>query len=112
VVELGHAEPPDPAAPGMFALADPERLRELIEDAGFVEVVIDSVELQRDAPSVDAFIDETLDLSRPFADAREGVSGEQWSEVKQRIASLAEGFAAEDGALRLPASSLVAAAGA
>jgi SAM-dependent methyltransferase len=112
LIELGHAEPPDRAAPGMFALADPDRLRELIEDAGFVEVAIDSVELQRPAASVDAFIEETLDLSRAFADAREGLSDEQWERVTRRIASLAEPFIGEDGALALPAISLVAAANA
>lgn len=112
LVELGHAEPPDRDAPGMFALADPERLRELIADAGFVEVVTDLVELRRDAPGIESFVDETLDLSRPFADTREQLSGEQWNEVKRRIASLAEPFAAKNGTLRLPASSLVAAAGA
>lgn len=112
LVELGHTEPPDRDAPGMFALADPERLRERIEDAGFVEVVIDSVELRRDAASVDGFIQETLDLSRPFADVRDQLSTEQWSEVSRRVAALAEPFTSADGTLRLPACSLVAAASA
>ena len=54
LVELGHAEPPDPNAPGMFALADPGRLPELLEEAGFVEVVVDSVDLDRGrTPDVD-----------------------------------------------------------
>lgn len=112
LLELGHAEPPDPDAPNMFALADRNRLRELIEDAGFVEVLLDTVELRRDAASVQAFIEETLDLSRGFADVRERVTQDQWTEVSQRIASLSEPFTAEDGSLRLPASSLVAAASA
>jgi len=40
MIELGHTEPPDPQAPGMFALAAPGRLSELLEDAGF-EVAVD-----------------------------------------------------------------------
>ena len=49
LVELGHTPPPDPSAPGMFALAAPGRLHELLEAAGFVEVVVESLELPRAA---------------------------------------------------------------
>ena len=38
---------PDPDAPGMFALAAPGRLQELLEDAGFVDVVVESVQTPR-----------------------------------------------------------------
>lgn len=112
LVELGHVEPPDPSAPGMFALADPDRLRDLIEHAGFADAVVESVELERDAPSVGAFVDETLDLSRQFAEIREQLSPEQWAEVSNKIASLAEPFTARGGAPRFPANSLVATASA
>ena len=44
LVELGHATEPDPDAPGMFALAPPGRLQEVLEAAGFLEVVVESVE--------------------------------------------------------------------
>jgi len=36
-------EPPDPTQPGMFALARPEALSELLETAGFVDVVVEPV---------------------------------------------------------------------
>ncbi|MGH2836282.1 MAG: class I SAM-dependent methyltransferase, partial [Solirubrobacteraceae bacterium] len=38
LVELGHVEPTSPGGPGMFALAAPGRLRELLEDAGFFDI--------------------------------------------------------------------------
>jgi len=109
LVELGHVEPPDPDAPGMFALADPARLGELVEAAGFVEVVVDAVELTRSETSVDGFLEETLDLNVPFADARDRLSEDRWDEVRNRVASLSEPFAAGHGTLRMPASALVAA---
>jgi SAM-dependent methyltransferase len=112
LVELGYEEPPDRNAPGMFALADAERLRDMAEEAGFVQVVVDSVELTRSAPGVDEFLAETLDLSRPFAEARERLSRKQWARVEERATTLAEPFVAGDRALRLPASALVVAAGA
>ena len=110
LVQLGHAERPDPNAPGMFALAAPGRLRELLEAAGFVDVVVDSVDLPRSIPSVDHYLGETLDLARPFAELFEALSAEDQQAVKREIATLAEPFAEADGSLRFPARSLVAAA--
>jgi SAM-dependent methyltransferase len=112
LVELGHAEPPDPTAPGMFVLADADRLRELLDSAGFIEADVELVALSRPAPDVEEFVDETLALSSPFAEVRERLSNEQWGEVKARIAGLAEPFIQADGSLRFPATSLAAAASA
>jgi ubiquinone/menaquinone biosynthesis C-methylase UbiE len=110
LVELGHTEPPDPDAPGMFALADADRLQNLLEDAGFVEVMVEPVDLSRTAASADAFVEETLDLNSQFADLRRALSASQWREVMDRIRALSHPFAAATGALRFPARSLAAAA--
>jgi SAM-dependent methyltransferase len=109
VVELGHVEPPDPDVPGMFALADPGGLRELLEAAGFLDVVVDSVELSRSEPGLDAYVEETLDLSRQFAEVRERLTDDQWAKVRERIGALAKQFTSADSGLRFPACSLVAA---
>jgi SAM-dependent methyltransferase len=112
LVELGHLAPPDRSAPGMFALAAPGRLQHLLEAAGFVEPVVEAIELERSADSLDAFLAETLDLSRNFADPFERLSAAQRDELRARIAALAAPFADEHGALRFPARALVAAASA
>lgn len=109
LVELGHVDPPDPDAPGMFALADAARVRRLLEDAGFVDVVVGSVELSRSVPGVEAYLEETLDLSRPLAEAWQRLSEHQGDEVRNRIGSLLAPFASAEGVV-LPARSLVAAA--
>jgi ubiquinone/menaquinone biosynthesis C-methylase UbiE len=112
LVELGHVEPPDPNAPGMFVLADAEKLHELLEDAGFTEVVVEPVELSRPDRSVEEYLKGTLDLSQPFAEVRERLSDEQWAGVETRVAELVEPFSAEDGTLSFPACSLGVAASA
>lgn len=112
LVELGHAVPPDRNEPGMFALADAVRLSRLLEDAGFLEVLVDSVELSRSEPSLDRHFEETLDLNRQVSDVWERLSERHQQDVRARIAELAQPFTADDGSVRFPARSLVAAASA
>jgi SAM-dependent methyltransferase len=112
LLELGHTERPDPDAPGMFALAAPGRLVELLESAGFVDVQVEAVEIARPAPSVDAYIAETLDLSGVFSGVIDQLSDSERDRVVDKIAQLAEPFAQPDGSLRFPGRSLVVAAGA
>jgi ubiquinone/menaquinone biosynthesis C-methylase UbiE len=112
LVELGHIEPPDPTAPGMFALADPQRLRDLLETAGFTEVIVERIELVRADVSVSAYLEETLDLSRPVAEVWEGLSELQRRQLRERLDELARPYLTPEGAVRFPARSLVAAGGA
>jgi ubiquinone/menaquinone biosynthesis C-methylase UbiE len=53
---------PEEGAPGPFALADPERLRGLIEGAGFVELELDSVEVEPSGGSFAEWWERQLDL--------------------------------------------------
>ena len=110
LVELGHTTEPDPEAPGMFALAPPGRLRGLLENAGFIDVVVETVEPQRAFDSVEEYIAETHDLSSMFGEVLDPLSDEQRSEVLARVSELAQPYIGADGKLRLPAQSLVAAA--
>jgi hypothetical protein len=96
----------------MFALAAAGQLEALLESAGFTDVIVESVELGRAYESVDAFLEETLDLSRMFGDTMASLSEEERREVRAKIESLAEPYADADGALSLPGRSLVAAANA
>jgi SAM-dependent methyltransferase len=110
MVELGHTERPDPDAPGMFALAPPGRLHDLLEAAGFVDVLVETVEPERSFDSVEDYIAETDDLSSMFSEAFDPLSDEQRAKVLGRVAELAKPFTGTDGVLRPPARSLVAAA--
>ena len=110
MVELGHTTQPDPDAPGMFALAPPGRLQDVLEAAGFLDVLVESVEPPRAFDSVEAYIAETHDLSSMFSELFDPLSDEQRAQVVARVTELAQRFVGADGKLRLPARSLVAAA--
>ena len=56
VLELqGHIPPPEPEAPGAFAMADPERTRELVVRAGFAEPEIEEVSFRFSFVDQEAF---------------------------------------------------------
>jgi ubiquinone/menaquinone biosynthesis C-methylase UbiE len=110
MIELGHAERPDPEAPGMFRLASAEELTELLESAGFVEVEVEPVSVDRTYGSVQEYLAETLDLSGLLRASLEGLGEGGRQEAVARIEALAEPFTAPDGSLKLPGSSLVACA--
>lgn len=112
LVELGHVEPADPEAPGMFALADAERLGNLLDGAGFLEVVVETVDLSRAAPNVQAFVEESLDLNSQLADVRKRLAPGQWADVVDRIGEISQPFADASGGLRFPGRALAAAASA
>jgi SAM-dependent methyltransferase len=112
LVALGHAEPPDRSAPGMFALAGEGRLAEMLEEAGFVEAVVEPVDLARLYPGVREYVAETRDLTLSFAEVYERLDSKEQAAVEREIATRVEPYAAPDGSLRLPGVSLVALAGA
>jgi SAM-dependent methyltransferase len=108
MVALGHIEPPDPDGPGMFALAAPGRLADLLGDAGFVEVTVEPVRLERSYRSVEVWLAETRDLSPVFGDAWAAISDEQRAAAVAAIEEGAAPFTAADGSITLPGSSLAA----
>jgi SAM-dependent methyltransferase len=64
IEEHGLVEPPaDENAPGAFALSDPARLRSLLEEAGFEDIELDTVDLVRAAPNFGAWWEMHLDLT-------------------------------------------------
>jgi SAM-dependent methyltransferase len=110
LVQGGYAEPPDRGGPGPFALAEPGVLREMLEEAGFVEVVLESIEVIRSFQSFDEFWEESLDLSPSLSGALEPLSEEQRDDVRSRARELSQSFTDADLKLRIPGSSLVASA--
>jgi SAM-dependent methyltransferase len=110
LVEFGHTSPPDPDAPGMFILSAPGRLQELLESAGFVDVVVDSVPTPRSFDSVEAYVSETREISSMFGEIFEPLSAAEREAVVRKIAELARPYTAADGSVNFTGRSLVAAA--
>jgi ubiquinone/menaquinone biosynthesis C-methylase UbiE len=112
MIALGHAEPPDPKAPGMFRLAADGALQELLESAGFVDVSVESVELEREYQDVGGYVDEQSELSPTMRSAFRELPEADRRQIIERITAGAEPFTAADGSVTLPGRSLVAVASA
>jgi SAM-dependent methyltransferase len=97
MVGLGHMPPPEPGAPGIFALADPARITELVTDAGFAEPTIEQVPVEwgYDAPEI--HWEKTLKLAAPIADAFNGLDEEGQGQVRETVANRVEEAIAGDG---------------
>jgi SAM-dependent methyltransferase len=112
LVELGYAEPTPPGGPGMFALANPTTLTELLEEAGFLDIEIEHVAISREYASAIDWLGETRDLSRQFAAVWADLGDEARQSLRDHVAAAAAPYADASGALILPGSSLAAAASA
>ena len=110
LVELGHTAPPDPDAPGMFILSAPGRLQELLEAAGFLDAVVESVDTSRSFAGTEEYVDEIADTSSMFGELFDTLSEEQREGVAGKMSELARPYTGSDGSLSLPGRSLVAAA--
>jgi SAM-dependent methyltransferase len=55
LVQRGHLPAPEPGDPGIFSLADPDRLRSLVTDAGFAEPEIEVLSIEWRFDSTEEF---------------------------------------------------------
>jgi ubiquinone/menaquinone biosynthesis C-methylase UbiE len=108
LLELGHIEPPDPDAPGPFALAADGRLAELLDDAGFTDVEVVPVTLERHYASARDIVAESLNCSPSFGTTYRQLTDEQQAEVAAHMVAAAAAYSAPDGSVMLPGVSLVA----
>ena len=98
------------SGPTMFDLADEDALHDLLEDAGFAEVVVEQLPLTMPYDDVEDYIAATCDLSPAFADVVTPLSARQRDDLVERLTAATAPFASPDGSLALPALALGAAA--
>jgi ubiquinone/menaquinone biosynthesis C-methylase UbiE len=103
-------QPPIPG-PGPFALASREKLLELFSDAGFVDVAVEAVELQRTVADARTYLEETLALSMTFREQWERLDAATRERTAERLAELGEA-ASHGGQLLLRGRTLAATASA
>ncbi len=97
LVERGHLSPPEPGAPGIFGMADPDRIRELVTGAGFGEPSIEQVTVEWGYIDAAEHWEKTIKLAAPIAEAVNGLPAEEAGLVRATVSERVEELLAGDG---------------
>jgi ubiquinone/menaquinone biosynthesis C-methylase UbiE len=97
LVTQGHLAPPDPKAPGIFALAEPTRIRELVTAVGFAAPEVEEMGLRwrfADQAAYWGFLTEAAGVISPILRA---LPAEAQAAVRAQVHDAARPFHAGDG---------------
>ena len=101
VREHTGAPPPDPEAPGIFAMADPERTESLLVAAGFTPERVEHVEMWWTFSSVEDIWRFVNDLAGALAMVIRSLPEKDQAAIRDRLAESAEPYRADGGSYEL-----------
>lgn len=112
VVELGFGERPAPDEPGPFAFSDRGRIEELLDAAGFEGLELEALDFVFPFASQEEHWEHQLAMSTRLGEQVAGLSPAEHTALRDAVDAKTARFLADDGTLRLPARTWVAAASA
>jgi ubiquinone/menaquinone biosynthesis C-methylase UbiE len=111
LMEQGHAQPPAPGAPGILALADEGRVRDLLAGAGFSEPTLETVAFSFRFSGADDYWAFLNEAAGPIAMILKTLSSDAAGAVRAELTRRLAAFDS-DGEMSLPATSWVVTASA
>jgi hypothetical protein len=94
-VAKGLLAPPDPAAPGIFALADPDRVRSLVSGTGFASPRLEEVPTHLRFADFDAYWRYLTELAGGISPVLRGLPPEKQAEIRATLRDAAAPFESE-----------------
>jgi SAM-dependent methyltransferase len=94
--------------PGPFALGSPERVSDMLAEAGFTEPQVQAVDMLQRHESFEEYWELTLDLSRAFHDAVMSRPQDEVESIRAALERRFDPYRAKDGTLAIPGRTLVA----
>jgi SAM-dependent methyltransferase len=105
-----EAPPPEPGAPGLWALADRDRLSALLEDAGLESIQIQRLDDVIEYESFEHWLDLTSRLAGPIRALLAGLDEPGRAGIDARLREAAKPYTQADGRLSMPERMLGASA--
>jgi SAM-dependent methyltransferase len=97
LVERGHLPPPEPGAPGIFALADPDRIRDLVTSAGFDPPEIEEMSLRWEFGDFNRYWEFISTTAGPIAFAIQEMDGAERDSVRETLRERTGEYASNGG---------------
>jgi ubiquinone/menaquinone biosynthesis C-methylase UbiE len=105
LVQRGHMPPPEPGMPGIFAMGEPDRIRELVTGAGFGEPALEEIEFEFRYADFDDLWDTLVRISGPLARAINSLPDDEREATREAIRENLATFRDGDGSYSAPAVS-------
>lgn len=93
----GHIPPPEPGAPGPFAMADPGRIRELLIGAGFVEPEVEEISFRWSFADQEAYWRYLTETSASAAPVLRSLPTAAQEEVRKQVHEVALPYHSGEG---------------
>jgi ubiquinone/menaquinone biosynthesis C-methylase UbiE len=103
LVQRGHMPPPEPGAPGIFAMADPNRVRDLMAGAGFADPQVEEIAFDFHYPGFADVWETLVRLAGPLARAINALPEDERDATREAIEQSVAQFRGEDGDYVIPA---------
>ena len=106
IQEALNTPAPPPGTPGTFRLSDPNLLRRVFAESGYIGALTDSVDIIFEYNSVEEFVHERYTTSASIRAMLANVPEEEQAAIWRRVAKKAAEYTDADGIIRLPAQIL------
>jgi SAM-dependent methyltransferase len=102
LIRRGHFPPPEPGQPGIFAMGEPGRIRELVAGAGFGEPELEDIVMEYHWRDFDDVWTTLNRMTGPLARAIEALTEEEREATREAIEEDFSPFRTGDGEYRAP----------
>lgn len=103
LVQRGHIPPPEPGAPGIFAMGETDRINALVTAAGFNEPTVDEIAFDFRYADFDDLWDALVSLAGPLARAVNALPDDERQATREAIKANVEPYRNDDGSYCAPA---------
>jgi ubiquinone/menaquinone biosynthesis C-methylase UbiE len=104
LVQRGHLPPPEPGAPGIFAMADADRIRDLVTGAGFGQPELEEITFDFYSEDFDDLWDTLVRIAGPIARVLNALPDDEKQATRAAIMESVAPYRGDDGSYTSPAA--------